>query len=142
MRRQAAAAVLRTRSRFRLSDRWFGTFLVAPAIIVFLVVIAYPIIRGIWVSFCANKLKNINNPTWNDFKNYQVIFKKGAFWNYFGNTLLFCFHRRQSAGSGHRWRASEFGIRGRSFPRPFHHTMDDPQWWWLSCGAGCRLQLT
>jgi multiple sugar transport system permease protein len=91
MRRQAAAAVLRTRSRFRLSDRWFGTFLVAPAIIVFLVVIAYPIIRGIWVSFCANKLKNINNPTWNDFKNYQVIFKKGAFWNYFGNTLLFCF---------------------------------------------------
>jgi len=60
-----------------------------PAIIAFLLVIAWPILRGIWVSFCSNKLANISNPTWNNFKNYQQIFKNNAFWNYFGTTLIF-----------------------------------------------------
>ncbi len=89
MSEPAAAGDLRSRKKFVLSDRAFGLMLIAPAIIVFLTVIAYPILRGIWVSFCANKLKNINNPTWNDFKNYRDIFKRGAFWQYFGTTLVF-----------------------------------------------------
>ena len=89
MSEPAAARDLRSGKKFTLSDRAFGMLLIAPALIVFLVVIAYPIGRGIWVSFCANKLKNINSPVWNDFKNYRDIFKRGAFWQYFGTTLVF-----------------------------------------------------
>lgn len=86
---QTAAPDLRTRRKFQMSDRAFGMLLITPALLVFLIVIAYPILRGIWVSFCANKLKNISNPTWNNFKNYTAIFKKGAFWEYFRTTLVF-----------------------------------------------------
>ena len=89
MSEPAAARDLRSGKKFTLSDRAFGMLLIAPALIVFLVVIAYPIGRGIWVSFCANKLTNINSPVWNDFKNYRDIFKRGAFWQYFGTTLVF-----------------------------------------------------
>lgn len=88
MERNAASNLKKTR-RFEVSDRMFGFFLMLPAIIVFLVVIAWPILRGVWVSFCSNKLANISNPTWNNFKNYQQIFKNNAFWNYFGTTLIF-----------------------------------------------------
>lgn len=73
----------------KVSDRVFGFLLMLPAIIVFLAVIAWPILRGIWVSFCTNKLVNISDPTWNNFKNYQQIFKNNAFWSYFGTTLIF-----------------------------------------------------
>lgn len=77
--------------RLQVSDRAFGFMLMLPAITVFLAVIAWPILRGIWVSFCSNKLVNISNPTWNNFKNYQQIFKNNAFWSYFNTTLLFVF---------------------------------------------------
>lgn len=80
---------LRKGHRSGVSDRMYGFLLILPAIVVFAIVIAYPIIRGIWVSFCSNKLANISNPIWNDFKNYKQIFKKNSFWEYFGTTLSF-----------------------------------------------------
>lgn len=75
--------------KLAVSDRMFGFMLMIPAIIVLMIVIAWPILRGIWVSFCENKLVNISNPVWNEFKNYQQIFKNNAFWGYFGTTLVF-----------------------------------------------------
>lgn len=74
-----------------MSDRTFGMMLLIPALLIFVLIIAYPILRGVWISFCSNKLKNINHPVWNDFKNYRDIFQKGAFWIYFGTTLRFVF---------------------------------------------------
>lgn len=96
------------------SDSWFGFALVVPALAVLLVVIALPILKGIYVSFFSYKLKNIIGPLfnlsgdsitavlrgdasvsslstlkWNDFANYISLFKRGEILHYFRNTLVF-----------------------------------------------------
>ncbi len=96
------------------SDSWFGFALVVPALLVLLIVIALPILKGIYVSFFSYKLKNISQPMfdfssetiagifsgeknlsslstleWNSFKNYTSLFKRGEILGYFGNTLVF-----------------------------------------------------
>lgn len=96
------------------SDQWFGFALVLPALIVLLVVIALPILKGIYVSFFSYKLKDISQPLfdfssaniqkiltgeeglgalsnlkWNDLANYTSLFKRGEILDYFGNTILF-----------------------------------------------------
>lgn len=94
------------------SDSWFGFALVVPALLVLLVVIALPILKGIYVSFFSYKLKNINgtlfdfssfaailrgdesvtalsNLQWNNLSNYISLFKRGEILHYFRNTLVF-----------------------------------------------------
>lgn len=96
------------------SDRLFGFALVLPALIVLLVVIALPILKGIYVSFFNYKLKNISQPLfdfsfgniqnifigeeglsslsnlkWNNLANYTALFKRGEILQYFRNTLVF-----------------------------------------------------
>lgn len=72
-----------------LSDKLFALGLITPALIAFCSVIALPILRGIWISFSDCKLKNINNPTWNNFQNYIDLFENGEFFSYFSTTLIF-----------------------------------------------------
>ena len=62
---------------------------ISPALIVLSCVIAIPILRGIWTSFCECRLRNLMSPTWIGLKNYVTLFKKGDFFAYFGNTLVF-----------------------------------------------------
>ena len=77
------------KKKLSIPDSVFGMGLVAPALIVFAAVIALPILRGIWISFCEVQLKNINDPVWNNFANYKILFESGGFFKYFGTTVLF-----------------------------------------------------
>ena len=78
-------------TRGYIHDSLYGFLLTLPALIIMTCVIAVPVARGIWISFCNNKIANINNPVWNDFANYRAIFKNGEFFNYFLITLRFVF---------------------------------------------------
>lgn len=75
--------------KMRIHDHTFGFLLIVPAIVVMLCVIAVPVGRGIWISFCENKIANINAPYWNNFANYEAIFEDGEIFTYFSNTLRF-----------------------------------------------------
>jgi multiple sugar transport system permease protein len=77
------------RKKFYIPDNIFAIGLVTPALIVLGAVIALPILRGIWISFCNSTLRNINKPTWNHFENYIKLFKTGEFVSYFLTTLTF-----------------------------------------------------
>lgn len=83
------AAPKRVPPKRGISDRVFATGMVLPAVIVLACVIAVPILRGIWISFCDCFLKNINVPTWNNFENYKQLFQNNEFVNYFTTTLVF-----------------------------------------------------
>lgn len=75
--------------KIRIHDSMYGFLLILPALIIMLCVIAVPVLRGIWISFCNNKIANINSPVWNNFDNYRAIFKNGEFFNFFLITLRF-----------------------------------------------------
>lgn len=76
-------------SNFKLSDTGFAVLMLIPAIVVLCTAVAAPIIKGIYVSFCDYGLTNLDNPTWNNFKNYKAIFKNGEVWQYFWVTVKF-----------------------------------------------------
>lgn len=108
-------------SRHAKADSWFGFALTIPAIVVLCVVIALPILKGIYVSFFNYKLADIrkdvfdfssetvselisgekdisalSNLKWNNFKNYRKLFNsknflKSDFVTYFVNTIVFVF---------------------------------------------------
>lgn len=98
------------------SDSWFGFALVVPALLVLLIVIALPILKGIYVSFFSYKLKNISgslfafsgenfaailrgdadlsilsNLKWNNLSNYISLFRRSEVIQYFKTTLIFVF---------------------------------------------------
>lgn len=68
---------LRTR---RMSDSTFGFLLMVPALLVLLVVIAFPILKGIYASFCDYGLKELRKGIfdlkWNNFANYKIMLQK------------------------------------------------------------------
>ena len=108
-------------SRRARADSWFGFALTVPAIIVLCIVIALPILKGIYISFFNYKLADIrkdvfninpasisavvsgeedisslSNLKWNNFKNYKKLFNNKDFWKsdfvtYFVNTVVFVF---------------------------------------------------
>ena len=80
---------MKKKKKIRIPDNIFGIGLVIPALLVFAAVIALPILRGVWISFCDCVLKNINTPTWNNFNNYIELFEDGGFFTYFRTTLVF-----------------------------------------------------
>jgi len=73
----------------RTGDLLFSYALMAPALIVLALVVFYPMIKGIFVSFCDYTFKCLNNPQWNSFGNYKKIFESNAFLHYLGNTVLY-----------------------------------------------------
>jgi len=111
--------VKRKPSQRARADSWFGFALTVPAIVVLCIVIALPIIKGIYISFFNYKLADIrkdvfdispdsvaavmsgkeeitslSNLKWNDFKNYRRLFDDEDFWRsdfvtYFINTIVF-----------------------------------------------------
>lgn len=79
----------KSKLRLRINNGFFGFFLTVPALIVLLVVVALPILRGIYVSFCNYTISNINNPVWNNLKNYTKLFEKKDIYGYFITTIVF-----------------------------------------------------
>ena len=61
------------------SDQAVAVGFISPALVVLSCVIAIPILRGIWTSFCDCSLRNLMSPTWAGLKNYIALFKKGEF---------------------------------------------------------------
>lgn len=81
------------RKKINILDKVFAIGLVTPALVILVGVVALPILRGIWISFCNSSLRNINDPTWNNFENYIKLFQSGDqsgnFLSYFLTTLIF-----------------------------------------------------
>jgi N,N'-diacetylchitobiose transport system permease protein len=65
--------------------------LLAPATLLLLVVLGYPIVRMVTLSLQEAKLRNIvrGDTTWNNFENYQRIFADPTFWDVVLRTVLF-----------------------------------------------------
>lgn len=76
-----------------LSDAAFGMLLMVPALLVLLVVIAFPIMKGIYASFCSYTLKELRKGVldlrWNNFANYKALLKNNDIFTYLGNTVVF-----------------------------------------------------
>lgn len=80
--------------QFRLpgmTDSVFALILIAPALLVLGVTVLFPILKGIYVSFCEYKLANLNDPVWNHFQNYAKLFRNGEIYTYFKNTVVYVF---------------------------------------------------
>ncbi len=65
--------------------------LLAPATLLLLVVLGYPIVRMVTLSLQEAKLRNIvrGDTTWNNFENYQNIFADPGFWDVVLRTVVF-----------------------------------------------------
>lgn len=74
----------------RGKDLVFAYTLLLPAIFVFMLVIFFPIVKGIAASFCDYTLIHMNDGMkWNNFENYKTILANGAFVKQLVNTLIF-----------------------------------------------------
>ena len=63
-------------------DSIFGMSLMLPAIFILGLVVFYPILRGVWMSFQNYTIRTMKNPTWNDFENYRKLFASGDIYVY------------------------------------------------------------
>lgn len=76
-----------------MSDNTFGFLLMVPALLVLLVVIAFPIAKGIYASFCDYGLRELRKGMfeleWNNFANYKIMLKNNQIFKYFKNTVIF-----------------------------------------------------
>lgn len=76
-----------------MSDQTFGFLMMTPALLVLLVVIAFPIAKGIYASFCEYGLKELRKGIfeleWNNFANYKQMLKNNQIFTYFKNTIVF-----------------------------------------------------
>lgn len=82
-----------TAHRKGMSDNTFGLLMMVPALLILLVVIAFPILKGIYASFCDYGLKELRKGIfdlkWNNFANYKIMLKNNQIFTYFKNTLVF-----------------------------------------------------
>ncbi|MDR0656699.1 MAG: hypothetical protein LBG22_10330, partial [Treponema sp.] len=77
--------------RFFIPDKVFAMLLVIPAILVLCITVFFPILKGIYVSFCDYTINSLNHPTWNNFENYAGIFREAEIFGYFKTTFIFVF---------------------------------------------------
>jgi multiple sugar transport system permease protein len=79
--------------RFRLSmkqkDNIFAWALVLPAYAALMLVIFWPILNGIWISFTDSTLRTRNNPQWNNFENYSELIQTGELLGYLSTTAVY-----------------------------------------------------
>lgn len=74
---------------FHVPDKAFALLLILPTLIVLGMVVALPILKGIYVSFTDYKIGNLDAPVWNNMENYVSLFKEGEILLYFTNTIVF-----------------------------------------------------
>ena len=85
----AAKAVKELRGR---RARWFPYFLIAPSILIILLVVLFPLIYSLYVSFTPYKLLKPDTLAirWDDvFRNYRRLLEDEIFWKAFGNTIIY-----------------------------------------------------
>ncbi|MBD2020144.1 sugar ABC transporter permease [Leptolyngbya sp. FACHB-36] len=73
----------------RSRERRIGLFLLLPAVLVLLLVFAYPIGRSIWLSLFAQNLGTELQPVFVGLENYGRILGDGRFWQTLRTTTVF-----------------------------------------------------
>jgi multiple sugar transport system permease protein len=86
---KATDITITKKNGFVISDNFFAILLILPALFVLGMVVALPILKGIYVSFCDYKISNLDAPVWNNWENYIAIFKSGDIFVYFKNTIIY-----------------------------------------------------
>jgi ABC-type sugar transport system permease subunit len=71
----------------RRNDTWVAWLLVAPAILGFGVFFAYPMLRGVYLSFTEFHI--LTPPVWTGFANVQELWNDTRFWHSLGVTAYF-----------------------------------------------------
>lgn len=90
MKQKRCLPMKKGRMSERGKDLVFAYTLLLPAILVFMVVIFFPIVKGIMASFCDYTIIHMNDGMkWNDFANYKKVLSDGAFVRQLTNTLIF-----------------------------------------------------
>jgi len=72
--------------------RWFPYFLIAPSILIILLVVFFPLLYSLYVSFTPYKLLKPDTLAirWDDvFRNYRRLLEDDIFWKAFGNTIIY-----------------------------------------------------
>ncbi|WP_198016801.1 carbohydrate ABC transporter permease [Rubidibacter lacunae] len=70
-------------------DQLTGWLLSLPALVILLLVFAYPIGRAIWLSLFTENLGTQLQPIFSGLENYARMFGDGRFWQSLSNTALF-----------------------------------------------------
>lgn len=78
-----------TQDYIRQRERRTGWLLILPALLVLLLVYAYPILRAFWLSVFTENLSTNLEPVFSGFENYGRMAQDGRFWASLGNTAIF-----------------------------------------------------
>ncbi len=70
-------------------ERQTGWWLVMPALLLLLLIYAYPILRSFWLSLFTQNLGTELNPVFTGLENYRRMALDGRFWQSIGNTTWF-----------------------------------------------------
>jgi multiple sugar transport system permease protein len=84
----AAAAQVRSARRWLRRDAAFGYALLFPAAALITLLVGYPFIRALWLSFHRKLLGRVDAP-WIGLKNYQDLLQDRVFWLAVKNTFVF-----------------------------------------------------
>jgi multiple sugar transport system permease protein len=72
-----------------LGEKQLPILLLLPAIIVILLVIGFPMLYSLYISFTNYTLTSAGNFHFIGFQNYMTLFRDPVFWDAFGRTILF-----------------------------------------------------
>ena len=78
-----------TQDTIRNREQKTGWLLVAPALVILLLVYAYPILRAFWLSFFTQNLGTQLQPEFSGLANYGRMMGDGRFWQSLWNTTIF-----------------------------------------------------
>lgn len=88
----SSAAARRSRRPAPGAGRWFPLFLILPSFIFILIVIGFPLIYSLYVSFTPYELlkpKSLNFELSTALNNYQTLLNDPVFWKALLNTVIF-----------------------------------------------------
>ncbi len=78
-----------TQDVIRRREQRTGWLLLVPALILLLLVFAYPILRSFWLSLFTENLRTELRPVFSGLTNYIRMVGDGRFWNTLTNTTIF-----------------------------------------------------
>jgi len=75
----------------KIPNRWrtviTAYWMILPALILYLLFVIYPIVRGFWVSL--HRWDGLSEMTWLGIKNYEFVLDDEIFWEALGHTFIF-----------------------------------------------------
>ncbi|NMF84259.1 sugar ABC transporter permease [Nodosilinea sp. P-1105] len=78
-----------TQDYIRQREKRTGWMLVIPAVLLLLLVYAFPILRAFWLGFFTENLSTNLQPEFSGLENYGRMMQDGRFWQSIGNTAIF-----------------------------------------------------